>query len=259
MPNKDKWQARSRAAFLPRDLSPLFRRATTEGLTRSVPLVAAVIVSSWTLPAFGQEAELEGEGNSLLSIGAGPELLFALGILLALSLMSRQLFRAYRRMKKNSPRRQIKAVRQQADKASPRQDVPLTDAPAKYTRWHAEMHEISRSVQAEIDTKLALLDVLIRQAQQVSERLQRQLDRMEQSATGDTDTDLKTTGAKMSEPSQAESDAVRSSDPLWDEQRVRQLFRRGLTAAEIAAQTGLHLSFIEEQIAAAQVDLSTDP
>ena len=51
----------------------------------------------------------------------------------------------------------------------------LTNPPAEVLRWQVEMHEIARDLRAEMDSKLRLLQLLIAQAQQQADRLERLL------------------------------------------------------------------------------------
>jgi hypothetical protein len=52
-------------------------------------------------------------------------------------------------------------------------DLALADAPPELTRWQVEMYELSREMKGELDTKMALLQILIRKANEASDRLER--------------------------------------------------------------------------------------
>jgi hypothetical protein len=54
-----------------------------------------------------------------------------------------------------------------------RQQEPRYDQPADLVRWEVEMHDTARELKAELDTKMAALQVLIRQANEACERLER--------------------------------------------------------------------------------------
>lgn len=54
-------------------------------------------------------------------------------------------------------------------------------APDAYRQWEVELHELGREVQARIDNKLSLLQMLIQQASAESERLERLLAEAEKS------------------------------------------------------------------------------
>lgn len=54
-------------------------------------------------------------------------------------------------------------------------DLALADAPPEITRWQVEMYQLSRDMKGELDTKMAVLQLLIRNANEASDRLERAL------------------------------------------------------------------------------------
>jgi predicted nucleic acid-binding Zn-ribbon protein len=115
------------------------------------------------------------DGLALLS-DQQPFLLLAGGVSLALMVVIRLILRRQRRRKKSpSPRAQVAASKAELDRAEPRRDTPLIDAPASVTRWHAEMHQVGRDIHAEIDSKIRLLQATVRSASREAERLEKVL------------------------------------------------------------------------------------
>jgi hypothetical protein len=51
-------------------------------------------------------------------------------------------------------------------------DSALADAPDEILRWQVEMHATARDLKAEIDTKLMLLQALLKQVQEERQRLE---------------------------------------------------------------------------------------
>ncbi len=59
-------------------------------------------------------------------------------------------------------------------------DLALADAPPEINRWQVEMYELSREMKGELDTKMAVLQILIRNASEAAERLEQALAQAEQ-------------------------------------------------------------------------------
>ena len=59
-------------------------------------------------------------------------------------------------------------------------DLALADAPPEVNRWQVEMYELSREMKGELDTKMAVLQILIRNASEAAERLEHALAQAEQ-------------------------------------------------------------------------------
>ncbi len=91
--------------------------------------------------------------------------MFLAGIVLLILIMFRRSYRRHsarnRRSSDPVPRRtQVKA----ADRA-------LSETPDDVMKWQVEMHELARTLKAELDTKMRLLQLLIGQARVESDRL----------------------------------------------------------------------------------------
>ena len=59
-------------------------------------------------------------------------------------------------------------------------DLALADAPPEISRWQVEMYELSRDMKGELDTKMAVLQLLIRNASDAADRLERAVAQAEQ-------------------------------------------------------------------------------
>ena len=103
--------------------------------------------------------------------------LFLLGLALLIVILLRRFYR-YRGRKKGG--NQAAEVQKQGERAEPRSDLPLVDAPPEMTRWHVEMYEVSRDIKAELDSKMLAAQVLIRLADESTVRLQAAVARLEQ-------------------------------------------------------------------------------
>lgn len=127
---------------------------------------------AFRLGILAEAVEDAADDQSALSSGA-QTLMFALGMMLMISLLTRVMIRAYRRSRRRSPRKDVKRVRVAADKQAARTDTPLIDAPASFGRWHSEMNDVARTVEAEVETKIGRLQATIRLADETASRLER--------------------------------------------------------------------------------------
>ena len=64
-------------------------------------------------------------------------------------------------------------------------DLALADAPPEIGRWQVEMYELSRDMKGELDTKMAVLQLLIRNASAAADRLERAVAQAEQRGLSD--------------------------------------------------------------------------
>ena len=56
--------------------------------------------------------------------------------------------------------------------AAYRPRMPAPVAPKEYERWQVEMHDLARELRAELDSKIVLLEQLIREANEAAARLE---------------------------------------------------------------------------------------
>ena len=115
--------------------------------------------------------------------------------------------------------RQLKAIREQTEPA-----LPLSDAPVETQRWQVAMFDLQRELKAELDTRIAIVQSLVRHADQRIEQL-RQLE----------SADL------------AGSRYNHCTHPLTTDQlsRLNELLRAGHTSTEIADKLGVAVGDIE--------------
>jgi len=114
-----------------------------------------------------------------------------------------------------------KAIQQIRERKEP--PVPLCDAPAETQRWQVAMFDLQRELKAELDTRIVVVQTLLRQVDQRIEHL----------------------SALESSP------AIQMPTKIagGQHQKVVELLRSGHTAKEISAQTGLPLGDVEMTIA----------
>ena len=123
-------------------------------------------------------------------------------------------------------------------------DLVLCDAPPEVTRWQVEMHETARDLKAEIDTKLALLQVLIQHAEAASDRLERALENAEQKGIRTALDPLAAIEAWGADDAPAELPFAAESTPPQSS-AIFALADQGFSAASIAHETGLPLGDVE--------------
>jgi len=126
----------------------------------------------------------------------------------------------------------------------PKQQGPSLDSPGDKSRWEVEMHETARDLSAQLDTKMAALQQLIRQADRASARLEAILE-----AGGATPPDLhagynsqpvgRTDGLIPPAPGDPGGDPDDRSAVEDRYEQICSLADRGLRSAEIASRVGI--------------------
>jgi hypothetical protein len=53
----------------------------------------------------------------------------------------------------------------------------MLDAPVEIGRWEVQMHETARNLMGELNTRIAIVEQLVRDANQAAERLERAIER----------------------------------------------------------------------------------
>lgn len=119
-------------------------------------------------------------------------------------------------------------------------ELALSDAPPELSRWQVEMYELSRDLKGEIDTKLALLEVLTRNANEACARLEKATQHAERlGITGERDL------LGTIESWQPDAACSPTPAPLPQADKIYALAAQGASAASIAATTGLSLGDVE--------------
>lgn len=159
--------------------------------------------------------------------------MFLAGMALLLLILLRRSYRYYgTRPSRKATQRSLVETPRQADKKR-----SLSSAPPDVLRWHVEMHETARELKAELDSKMRVLQLLIAQARQESERLERIL--------GQSETDAAHRSRPFSEATQRPS--ANTALPRCAEHRseILALARQGHSAAEIAQRLGAPVGDVE--------------
>jgi hypothetical protein len=96
--------------------------------------------------------------NTMLIVGIGMILLVAMRFLLRPKTSNRRY---------ESPNREEKV------------SAHMLDAPTEVGRWEVQMHETARNLMGELNTKIVIVEQLVRDANQAAERLERAIERAE--------------------------------------------------------------------------------
>lgn len=160
-------------------------------------------------------------------------------------------YRAYFRKLRNRNKRERNAAQSRKDER-PRQ--PLYDAPADLLRWQVEVAEFSRDVRAELDTKIGVLQAVIRLADERIAELQALAGPADETDGPGSDAveqicelavDLTTTAANAARSAEESSPRRGWAPSPAVQARIFQLADEGSEAAEIAERTGLPIGDVE--------------
>lgn len=77
-------------------------------------------------------------------------------------------------------RRRGRRLSQPTQQQAARSTATAAATPPELDRWNVEMHETARELSAQLDTKMVVLQTLIRNAQQEQAKLQELLDKVEE-------------------------------------------------------------------------------
>ncbi len=106
-----------------------------------------------------------------------PDLGFDLSTILLLAGISLMIIILLRRSARLTARsKRLGNRKPRLDLTEPDLEQPLKDAPPEILRWHVEMEATARDIKGEIDTKLAILQLLIAQSEQAADRLERAIE-----------------------------------------------------------------------------------
>ena len=151
-----------------------------------------------------------------------PQLLLVAGFIMLGWVLARRQLRMRARVNRDArtANRELRKIRTHTEPA-----VPLCDAPAETQRWQAALFDLQRELKADLDTRIAIVQSLLRQADE-------RIARMESLQAA----------AKLGAEITGEN-----------HQLVTSLARNGHTSAEIASKTGLPVGDIELAIATMHV------
>ncbi len=146
------------------------------------------------------------------SMPGGAQVLFLLGLglmIVILLVRSRRYFRQVTQYQVPTPRAK-----------SPRKPVSASSAPPKdYEKWEVSMHELARDLSGQLDTKIRVLELLIREANDAAARLETAMDRRSE------------VGSRKSEP----RDTRERSEPISRDTRVAMEPKRATPSRESQA------------------------
>ena len=168
--------------------------------------------------------------------------MLAAGMLIVIFLLLRRSRRYPGKTKEEKP-----ATRRKLEDA--RQATPLLDAPPEILRWHVEMHETSRHLKAELDSKMSALQAIIRIASEEAMRLEAAISRAEQlgispcadtlAAIEELDVSDDSGGSRLYESHEKPDEIAARRDAVY------QLADQGLAANAIAKSIGAPLGDVE--------------
>ena len=124
-------------------------------------------------------------------------------------------------------------------------DRTTIDAPPDVTRWQVEMYETARDLKGEIDTKLAVLQILVRHANEASARLEAAIDRTEKLGLHSALDPLSAIETWDETDPTIQPSTHHTSQPHPQSPMIYALADEGRDAAAIAQQTGLPLGEVE--------------
>ena len=157
----------------------------------------------------------------------GAQLLMVAGFVMFGWVLARRQIAMRKRVNRSTRQanKELKAIREQTQSA-----VPLSDAPAETQRWQVALFDLQRELKADLDTRIAIVQSLIRQADQRIDRLTR----------------LESGQAASADHHQGLPDGEGISG--WSEAslaRMSELSRAGYSLSEIAQQLGVPLADVE--------------
>jgi hypothetical protein len=178
---------------------------------------------------------------SLLAQIEGTTLLFLAGLVLTCGVL---LFRTHRQLS-GHPKTSMPSPSTFSQPRPPSVPAHRLDAPREVRQWEVEMHDLARELQAQLDSKIAILEHLIHDANQQADRLESAIDRAGGCAAGPT---LASSPAESGRQSSVRVDmgnarAVSSASRRHAE--IYSLSDQGLTSAAIASRLGSPIGEVE--------------
>lgn len=122
------------------------------------------------------------------------------------------------------------------------------DAPAEMRRWEVEMHDLARDLQGQLDTKIGILQQLIRDAQHAADRLEASLARGAEIARSPSNFDGQSLEACESPYARLRVDKTASNAGNSASRRHAEIYAladAGLSSAAIASRVGSPIGEVE--------------
>jgi hypothetical protein len=123
--------------------------------------------------------------------------------------------------------------------------VPLCDAPRDTQRWQVALFDLQRELKAELDTRISVVQTLIRQVDERIDKLQAASAALEKARDGEAEA---CGSVENSDPAAPESPHSGTEDRGYGHDRCRAveaLAREGMTSQEIAGRVGLPVGEVE--------------
>ena len=207
------------------------------------------MLSTINTPIIAEFASRVLEAGPILADSMVPGAMLGLGIAMMLAILLRRSFRYHQKLKRQSrkagktpaqPTRRQSQLATMFDRAS-----PLLDAPSTILRWQVEMQDLGRELKAEIDTKMRLLEVLVRRSHEAAERLEAAATRAERLGCVERDQGDDVDSIE-SLAEQAASNKIATPSPVPDySDQVYKMADSGNNAADIAHDIGLPVGDVE--------------
>ena len=122
------------------------------------------------------------------------------------------------------------------------------DAPRELQRWEVELHDQARELQAQLDSKIGILEHLIRDAEQQADRLEAAIGRASEmvQASGDVSSPQAPAMAAKSSMTRIDAGGARAGNSASRRHaEIYSLADQGLTSAAIANRVGSPIGEIE--------------
>jgi hypothetical protein len=174
---------------------------------------------------------------SLLAQIEGTTILFLAGVALTSAVL---LFRTQRQLS-SRPKTEMPSP---ASFSQPRpQAAPAhrLDAPRDMQQWEVEMHDLARELQAQLDSKIAILEHLIRDATQQADRLEAAIDRAEKLGVPNGQPKLDLSAIESGKKALSRIDVATARPGSSASRRHAEIYSladQGLTSAAIATRLG---------------------
>jgi hypothetical protein len=179
----------------------------------------------------------------LLGQVEGTTILFLAGLVLTCGVL---LFRTHRQLG-SRPKTEIPSPATFSRPMAQPTSAHRLDAPAELRRWEVETHDLARDLQAQLDSKITILQHLVRDAQQQADRLETALARADQvGQPGETSGDASPAEAQLANQRRIDAAGAKAgSSASRRHAEIYSLADAGLTSAAIASRVGSPIGEIE--------------
>lgn len=170
----------------------------------------------------------------------GPTILFLVGLALTCGVL---LFRTHRQLSRQ-PKNELPPPASYSPSPKPAARAHRLDAPSEVRHWEVEMRELSRELQGQLDSKIAVLQHLINDARQQAERLEAALAQAAQQGRP-ASLDAKTPLVERLRASADRATVKPTSPAARRHAEIYSLADAGLSTAAIASRLGSPIGEVE--------------